>query len=259
MVGVVVLFVFRCVALARPPAWRTVQSDAWTQGLRGAPPCLAGLPKVGQGHQSRWLLCSYRDANPEFEVYLTLDRNPDEPCYKLLFHSPSSQNENLGFILLAAVVGGSSLRGMKISEAHRGKGLCKVLLAAWLQLCLEAGVAPSTRVINKPLLSHSLARLGFRPTNGRGQLVQLTTSKRLRDCKRADYRRENSRGERYAFVRTAFDAPSRALLYEATQRSLEPGRLDVAASPEALHCALTLRPCPPKVHAPHDLTSHGAV
>ena len=58
-------------------------------------------------------------------------------------------------MLLAADPEGSALRGMRIPEERQGQGLSRVLLAAWAQLCLEAGVTPSTRVINKPRLSRS--------------------------------------------------------------------------------------------------------
>ena len=52
---------------ARPPAWRSLQTTAGPpahggtpERFRGAPPCLAGLPKTGRGQEARWLLGSYR-------------------------------------------------------------------------------------------------------------------------------------------------------------------------------------------------------
>lgn len=230
---------------ARPPAWRALQN--WpselitTEGrLRGSPPCLQGLVKVGQGHSARWRVCSFNHSSAANEVYLKLDRNPDEPCLKLEFHTNGSLRADIGhMLLLAESPNTSALRGMRIAEAQRGRGLCKVLLAVWIRACLEAGIAPSTREINKPLLSLSLASLGFQPTNGRGQIVKLNAATRLRDCVRADGVERVS--SRCAYVRTTFDAPDPATLAAAACEVLPDEALDWAASPRALRQALTLR------------------
>ena len=62
--------------------------------------CLQGLEKHEQGHSARWRLASYRGEHA-FDVYLHLDRNPDEPCLKLQFHSPGSKRDDLGHVPLA--------------------------------------------------------------------------------------------------------------------------------------------------------------
>ena len=226
---------------SRPPAWRAIQSENWSVGLHGAPPCLADLDKVGQGHDSRWLLATYRGAEPQFDVFLKLDRNPDEPCYKLHFHPPSSARDEVGHMLLAAEEHASALRGMRIAERCRGLGYSQLLLAAWLRMCIDANVNPSTRTINKPLLSLSLARLGFSPANGRGQLVRVTNARRLRDCQRPQIHSEGHAEVRSAYVRTTFEAPPATELLIAVERRLESGTFELAASSEALHRALTLR------------------
>ena len=95
-------------------------------------------------------------------VTLQLDRNPDEPCCKLLFRV-DGDGSKVGYMLLACEEDCSSLRGMWISESLRGCGLSKELLAVWLRLCRLARLQPTTRTINKPLLSLSLSRFGFAP------------------------------------------------------------------------------------------------
>lgn len=60
----------------------------------------------------------------------------------------------------------SSLRGMLVTEASRGRGHSRLFLAVWLRLCLLAGVSPSTSRINKPLLALTLTRFGFAPLPG---------------------------------------------------------------------------------------------
>ena len=57
----------------------------------------------------------------------------------------------------------SALRGMRVSAAHRGRGVSTLLLAIWLRMCLSSHVTPATSRINKPLLALTLTRLGFRP------------------------------------------------------------------------------------------------
>ncbi len=227
---------------SRPPAWRALQDthagELTSKGrLRGSPPCLYGIEKVGQGHHARWLLGSYR-GSLDFDVLLKLDRNPDEPCYKLQFHSPASARDDIGHMLLAAESGASSFRGMRISDDLRGRGHSQLLLAAWCHLCLTSNINATTRTINKPLLSLSLARLGFMPTNGRGQIVQITSATRLRDCRRAELPGASLRS---AFVRTEFCAPPEPQLRSAVHDTLQHGEFRLAASPRALRNALTLR------------------
>ncbi|KOO52932.1 hypothetical protein Ctob_015865 [Chrysochromulina tobinii] len=58
---------------------------------------------------------------------------------------------------------------MQISEDLRGRGLSRVLLAAWLRMCITASLQPTTGTINKPLLALTLDRFGFEPVIRRGR------------------------------------------------------------------------------------------
>ena len=154
-----------------PPAWRATQLADLGGHVQGAPPCLSSLTKVGRrtGQRAAWLLGSYRgSAEPalDLDVLLQLDRNPDEPCCKLLFvrstalvdlslPDPARRSkdrprlEKVGHMLLACDEGESSLRGLFVAEGLRGRGLSRLLLAVWLRLCAEGGVAPTTRMLTR--------------------------------------------------------------------------------------------------------------
>jgi hypothetical protein len=81
------------------------------------------------------------------------------------FSSSSSSSPVAGFILLENSPCGlqSSLRGMRIEDEFRGRGLSKLFMAIWLQLCLHMGLAPRANRIDKPLICKSLHEFGFRP------------------------------------------------------------------------------------------------
>lgn len=229
-------------ATLREPAWRTLQGVgpgvfAERGHLRGSPPALDGLEKVGQGRDAAWRLCSYRGGTFDIDVSLALDRNPDEPCCKLVFHA--ADGAKVGHMLLACGESASALRGMYVSPALRGRGLSKLLLAIWLSLCHTAGVKTCTRTINKPLLSLALSRFGFAPSNGRGQLVLVSPAKRLRDCTTTQLRAGPTRS---TYVRTAFEPPTDgAALQRAVVDALDDGSVRPAASAAGVRRALTLR------------------
>ena len=104
------------IAITKPiPAWRALQITQLPEGLasrgrlRGAPPCLATLQKVGQGHEAAWRLGSYRrsgvDIDLAFDVNLALDKNPAEPCCKLQFVASPDMGvrmHKIGHMLLAS-------------------------------------------------------------------------------------------------------------------------------------------------------------
>ena len=176
-----------------PPAWRATQLAELGGQAQGAPPCLSSLTKVGrrQGQRAAWLLGSYRGSEEldlDLDVLLQLDRNPDEPCCKLLFVRSTAQVDlsqpeaarrskdrprldKVGHMLLACDEGESALRGLLVAEELRGRGLSRLLLALWLRLCAEAGLTPATRMLNKPLLALSLQRLGFTPVSAERSVV----------------------------------------------------------------------------------------
>jgi len=249
-----VVFTPLLTAAVAPAAWRLLQGVpaevalGASGSLQGAPPCLATLEKVGKGHAAAWRLADFRTEETGMQARLALDRNPAEPCCKLMFvGGRSGQREKLGHMLLACDEDGSALRGMRIREDLRGRGLSKLLLAVWLRLCLEAGLTPRTRTINKPLLSLSLAAFGFAPTNQRGMLVRVSAAKRARDCVRSTSAHAPGRT---AYIRTAFEAPDAATLRAAVDRQLRHGNLELGVPPAALRRALTLRggrgACTPK-------------
>ena len=255
----------------RPPAWRALQlprvpiDERGNGKLYGAPPCLSTLEKVGQGHEAAWALGSLSGELP-MQVVLMLDRNPDEPCCSLQFRN-AVDGKKIGFLLLACEEERSALRGMWISDALRGRGLSKELLAVWLRMCRVGGLEPCTRTINKPLLSLSLTRFGFAPVNKERCMVvnvakaEVTTRKvRDQDCRRSDSSYASSArldGGRTAHVRTCFTLPSEVvttvgragLLSEldttvgAVLRDGVTGqdRLSLVADPDSMRRALTLR------------------
>ena len=51
--------------------------------------------------------------------------------------------------------------GMLIYQELRGRGMAKLLVATWLQLCVRRGVEPRTHRMDKPLISLVLQRFGF--------------------------------------------------------------------------------------------------
>jgi hypothetical protein len=228
---------------ASPPAWRALQLDslpaslASRGSLQGTPPCLATLRKVGRGQHAAWRLGSYA-GELALEVHVALDRNPEEPCCKLEFvqanaaphAAPHARRKKVGHVLLVGEQDASVLKGVRIDPEMRGRGLCRVLIAMWLRMCLEARIAPATRVINKPLLSWTLSRFGFTPCQ-RGQIQALP--------KRVD---GDPNGPcRIARVRTAFSPPEeRAALENAVCEALgDACHLDATAV--ELRRALTLR------------------
>jgi len=242
---------------APPPAWRALQGSHLPDGmtergrLRGAPPCLKTLRKVGQGHDAAWRLGTFQADGLDLEINVALDKNPAEPCCKLQFLAPHvgtvgddhdglrARRRKAGHMLLASGEDESALRGMRIVEDLRGRGLSKVLLAVWLRMCLDARVVPRTREINKPLLSLSLSRFGFGPTNNRGQVVAISSATRLRDCRARDFR--GYVAGRTAYVRTAFEPPRDTAALDAAVESVLCDGLRLEASPEELRRALTLR------------------
>jgi len=236
--------------VAARPAWRALQRVPAATfekygKLHGSPPCLQSLEKVKKGHSAAWRVASYRGAPLDLDVLLALDRNPDEPCCKLQFYQPAGGDEKpVGFMLLGCGEKDSALRGMKLREEMRGRGLSKLLLAIWIQACREADLTPRTRVINKPLLSLSLQRLGFTPTNGRASVVEVSPATIAQaDCRgspQPPMRIEVMPG-RASYVRTEFEALDMDALQAAAARELRAGELTPAASPESLRRALTLR------------------
>jgi GNAT superfamily N-acetyltransferase len=205
------------------------------------------LRKVGWGRDACWRLGTFDDLSNllALDVDFALDRNPDEPCCKLLFvNRTSEKRRRVGYMLLAAKEDASALRGMQISEDLRGRGLSRVLLAAWLRMCITASLQPTTGTINKPLLALTLDRFGFEPVNRRGRQVRVHAgTRRLTNCRGW----QDERGEtplegqyRTAFVRTPFEVARPDALEAAVDETLG-DHFVLEADGEALRRALTLR------------------
>ena len=237
-----------------PPAWRALQlaelpselASGARGKLHGAPPCLRSLRKVGWGHTARWRLGAYSDGEFACDVDFALDKNPDEPCCKLLFHADDAEtgrSRRVGYMLLGAEADASALRGMHVREDLRGRGLSRLLLAVWLALCSEASLTPATKVINKPYLALTLQRFGFAPTNRRGQVRVFPGTRRLQNCRGwQDERGSPAAGEfRSTFVRTDFELADAAARDAAVEAALGGERFALEADAAAVRRALTLR------------------
>ena len=148
--------------------------------LQGSPAWLRGLTKSGKGHNSHWHVGNLHGDELSARVSLMVDRNPDAPSLRLIFREDDGRK--IGYMLLERGDDFSAMRGMHLSEVHRGRGHSKRLLAIWLRLCLVGGVLPRTRMINKPLLSLALHRFGFSSADGRGVAVEVTDARKFRDC-----------------------------------------------------------------------------
>ena len=114
------------------------------------------------------------DRVPEPEVVIAVQPDRGANGRKLLFLDAHNDGELLGHVCIEvprsqegegseAAAAISSLRGMLVAEKARNRGLSALFLHVWLTLCREAGLAPRTSRINKPLLALTLARFGFVP------------------------------------------------------------------------------------------------
>lgn len=220
--------------------------------LRGSPPHLSGIRKVGNGASARWVLGTYRWRGQSLSFGLGLDRHPGILAAKLVVVDDATgsgderKRKKVGFLLLEALPNGNALRGLRVSDAYRGCGYSRQLLAIWVALCLTAGCSPSTRMINKPVVALLLHQLGFSPLPGRGVLVRVTAARRYRDCV---VETEGAAAESGAAVggqlqtavrvRAEFQPPKDASrLQAAVDNILGEGQLELLVSPEQLRRAL---------------------
>ena len=207
------LLLHQVSAIVAPPAWRalqTVPADLANRGkLSGTPPCLQPFKKQrpSRGRAATWTVARLLYDDHLLDIGVALDRNPEEPCCSLVFTN-TSLDLPVGRVLLACPSDREShLRGMEIRPSLRGRGLSKMMLAVWLALCAEAQLEARTREINKPLLSLSLARFGFEPTNGRGQVVHIRGRLQVDSTLGESTLGESAPAMRSAFVRTTFCPP----------------------------------------------------
>ena len=134
------------------------------------------LPKIGKGRSAYWKLGTFYEKDKlNLTVALHPHRNPAKNGIKLLL----LENEiKIGYLLMQNNATESSLLGVFLEPSQRQRGLSKVFLALWLQLCLDAKVTPITGIMNKPLLCLSLQHtFGYVPaTNNQGVSVEISPS-----------------------------------------------------------------------------------
>lgn len=229
----------------QPPAWVALQivPPDWKRTV-SAPPCLETLTKQGRGKSARWLLASYHadELQHHFDVGLALEAHPEEPRCRLEFWNLHGRNASargfqnrVGTLSLAGEDCISVLKGMRIREEWRGRGLSKVFLAVWLHLCRAASVAPRTHVMNKPIIAFQLTRFGFRPRNAGAYWVQVTDAVRTEDWVRASSSKPSTQ------IGTTFLPPEDHVLDHHIEVALENGSLSLAADSLEIKQALTLR------------------
>jgi hypothetical protein len=128
---------------------------------------------------NRSLLGVFNDPSRELHVDIAyrLDPSPRIKALELLFSR--NRRTKLGYILIEVRSHDGhpsfALRGMAVEPSMRGQGLSKLFFYVWLQLCFKLHVEPTTRRIDKPLISLVLAQNGFEPTSER-KAVQVAVS-----------------------------------------------------------------------------------
>lgn len=136
------------------------------------------LPKLGKGRAAHWKLGTYVDAHNNLIVALQPHRNPTRNGIKLLLMDGETK---IGYLLMKNTDTESSLLGAFLDPNQRQRGLSKVFLAVWMQLCLDAGITAVTGVMNKPLLCLTLQHtFGYEPSSssaeGAGAAVSVEIS-----------------------------------------------------------------------------------
>lgn len=111
-----------------------------------------------------WKVGRFED--PEFGVSLgigwRLDKNDKRDCFEITL---TRDDKTVAYVLIELLDDTFALRGMNVYEEFRGKGLAGVLTALWLKLCAELNCPPSTKKIDKPVISLMLQKFGFKPHN----------------------------------------------------------------------------------------------
>ena len=126
-------------------------------------PSLGHLEKLGRGRSAGYFLgsaVSEPEGREVVQICLRVNLDAYKHCLQLVF---TSSGKKAGYVLFHVENSGVFFRGMEVSPQFRGRGLSKVLFAAWLTICLRLGATPRTIVLNKPLLSHIVLSFGFIP------------------------------------------------------------------------------------------------
>jgi hypothetical protein len=111
----------------------------------------------------------YGDENENDLIFgIQNHRNPTDNGVSLVFYEATGKK--IGYMLIRnqyhQEILFSDIMGMFIQEEHRGRGIAKICIAIWLQLCLICRAFPRSEKINKPLLSLVLSKFGFKPNDG---------------------------------------------------------------------------------------------
>lgn len=116
-----------------------------------------------------WKFGRYEDPTTNFNLTVALQPNryPSKNGIKILL--VDTELAKVGFLLMIndvneAGAASSTLLGLFLEHGARKRGLSKIAIAIWLDLCRRARMTPRTGVIHKPLLALVLQHtFGFQP------------------------------------------------------------------------------------------------
>lgn len=175
---------------------------------------LKSYHKVGKGSDSYWEIGRYNvvssySSNRNLQcsgiiIGIQPHRNPHCNGLSIVFYDDTASCIKLGRMLLKNILSKgqpvdnvnesnkpiyhSSLVGMEVNKAQRGKGLSKVFIAIWLHICLRTNTYPRAAIMNKPLISRVLMDFDFVPQIGgtRVGLIRLTKKNVTTSINRGD-------------------------------------------------------------------------
>lgn len=170
----------------------------WECGLCGQSRESSSPPPKQKYVAGLWRTGRFELEDLSFDVALKKDRAVQEDCLSLVFgfdhDDPHRNSAEVGYVLFSRIADCFALRGMKVHNVARGRGLSKIFLALWLHLCLELGVRPATRClfgghairrashrrllshgrsIEKPLISYALQHFSFIPRSTSSPAIEL--------------------------------------------------------------------------------------
>lgn len=174
---------------------------------------LKSYHKVGKGSDSYWEIGRYRVSSytsngnvqcSSIIIGIQPHRHPHCNGLSIVFYDDTASRIKLGRMLLKNTSSKgqpvdnvnesnkpfyhSSLVGMEVNKAQRGKGLSKIFVAIWLHVCLRTNTYPRAAIMNKPLISSVLMDFDFVPQIGgtRVGLIRLTKKNVTTSINRGD-------------------------------------------------------------------------
>lgn len=134
---------------------------------------LEAFRKNGKGSDAWWEIAEYNCSQRTITVGIQPHRNPKLNGMSLVFYRDDLKGNKVkvGRVLLkndgiTTEFFSSSIIGMEVNAKVRGEGLSKVLIAIWLDICLQTECFPRAAVMNKPLIALVLSKFGFIPDDG---------------------------------------------------------------------------------------------